>query len=71
MSNTHVESGMRMPLAASALLGTLAENWWLLLLRDRPIPSRRGTIDSCCHYALECSSATHFVPAFMGSFTAS
>ena len=33
MSNTHVESGMRMPLAASALLGTLAENWWLLLLR--------------------------------------
>jgi hypothetical protein len=28
MSNTHVESGM--PLAASALLGTLAENWWLL-----------------------------------------
>jgi uncharacterized membrane protein HdeD (DUF308 family) len=33
MSNTHVEPGMRMPLAASALLGTLAENWWLLLLR--------------------------------------
>jgi len=33
MSNTHVESGMRMPLAASALLGTLAENWRLLLLR--------------------------------------
>jgi uncharacterized membrane protein HdeD (DUF308 family) len=33
MSNTHVESGMRMPLAATALLGTLAENWWLLLLR--------------------------------------
>jgi uncharacterized membrane protein HdeD (DUF308 family) len=33
MSNTRVESGMRMPLAASALLGTLAENWWLLLLR--------------------------------------
>ena len=33
MSNAHVESGMRMPLAASALLGTLAENWWLLLLR--------------------------------------
>jgi uncharacterized membrane protein HdeD (DUF308 family) len=33
MSNTHVESGMRMPLAASALLGSLAENWWLLLLR--------------------------------------
>lgn len=33
MSNTHVESGMRMPLAASAMLGTLAENWWMLLLR--------------------------------------
>jgi uncharacterized membrane protein HdeD (DUF308 family) len=24
---------MRMPLVASARLGTLAENWWLLLLR--------------------------------------
>ena len=33
MSNTHVESGPRMPLVASALLGELAENWWLLLLR--------------------------------------
>jgi uncharacterized membrane protein HdeD (DUF308 family) len=33
MSNTHVESEVRMPLAVSALLGTLAENWWLLLLR--------------------------------------
>jgi uncharacterized membrane protein HdeD (DUF308 family) len=33
MSNTHLESGMRMPLGVSALLGTLAENWWLLLLR--------------------------------------
>ena len=33
MSNTHVESGPRMPLVASALLGALAENWWLLLLR--------------------------------------
>src|ERR1700722_10670130 len=33
MSNTHVESGVHMPLAPSALLGTLAENWWLLLLR--------------------------------------
>jgi uncharacterized membrane protein HdeD (DUF308 family) len=33
MSKTQVESGMHMPLAASALLGTLAENWWLLLLR--------------------------------------
>lgn len=33
MSNTHVESGMRIPLAASAMLGTLADNWWLLLLR--------------------------------------
>ncbi len=33
MSNTRVESGMRMPVAASALFGTLAENWWLLLLR--------------------------------------
>jgi uncharacterized membrane protein HdeD (DUF308 family) len=33
MSNTHVESGRRLPLIASALMGTLAENWWLLLLR--------------------------------------
>ena len=33
MSNTHVESGPRMPLVASDLLGALAENWWLLLLR--------------------------------------
>jgi uncharacterized membrane protein HdeD (DUF308 family) len=33
MSNTHVETGLPMPLVASALLGTLAENWWLLLLR--------------------------------------
>jgi uncharacterized membrane protein HdeD (DUF308 family) len=33
MSNTHVESGMRMPVAVSAQLTTLAENWWLLLLR--------------------------------------
>jgi uncharacterized membrane protein HdeD (DUF308 family) len=33
MSNIPVESGVRMPLAVSALLGTLAENWWLLLLR--------------------------------------
>jgi uncharacterized membrane protein HdeD (DUF308 family) len=33
MSNTHIESRMRMPVAVSALLGTLAENWWLLLLR--------------------------------------
>ena len=31
--STHVESGPRMPLVASALLGKLAENWWLLLLR--------------------------------------
>ena len=31
--STHAESGPRMPLAVSALLGTLAENWWLLLLR--------------------------------------
>ena len=31
--STHVEPGPRMPLAASALLGALAENWWLLLLR--------------------------------------
>jgi uncharacterized membrane protein HdeD (DUF308 family) len=31
--STHVESGPRMPLVASALLGRLAENWWLLLLR--------------------------------------
>jgi len=33
MSNAHVELGTRMPPVASALLGTLAENWWLLLLR--------------------------------------
>jgi len=33
MSNTPAESGMRMPLVASAVLGRLAENWWLLLLR--------------------------------------
>jgi uncharacterized membrane protein HdeD (DUF308 family) len=33
MSNIPVESGVRMPLAVSALLGKLAENWWLLLLR--------------------------------------
>ena len=33
MSNAHVESGTRMPPVASALLGPLAENWWLLLLR--------------------------------------
>jgi uncharacterized membrane protein HdeD (DUF308 family) len=31
--STHVEPGPRMPLVASALLGRLAENWWLLLLR--------------------------------------
>ena len=31
--STHAESGPRMPLAVSALLDTLAENWWLLLLR--------------------------------------
>jgi hypothetical protein len=40
MSNTHVESEPRMPLVASALLGELAENWWLLLLRGSlPSPS--------------------------------
>ena len=33
MSNIHVESGVRAPLAVSALLGRLVENWWLLLLR--------------------------------------
>jgi uncharacterized membrane protein HdeD (DUF308 family) len=33
MSNTHVQSEPRMPLVPSALLGALAENWWLLLLR--------------------------------------
>ena len=33
MSNTHVDSGPRLPPIASALMGTLAENWWLLLLR--------------------------------------
>jgi uncharacterized membrane protein HdeD (DUF308 family) len=31
--STHVESGPHMPLIASALLGKLADNWWLLLLR--------------------------------------
>jgi uncharacterized membrane protein HdeD (DUF308 family) len=31
--STHVEPRPRMPLVASALLGKLAENWWLLLLR--------------------------------------
>ena len=31
--STHVEPRPRMPLVASALLGRLAENWWLLLLR--------------------------------------
>jgi uncharacterized membrane protein HdeD (DUF308 family) len=31
--STNVEPGPRMPLVASALLGRLAENWWLLLLR--------------------------------------
>ncbi len=31
--STHAESGPRMPLAVSALLSALAENWWLLLLR--------------------------------------
>ena len=33
MSNAHVESGRHLPPIASALMGTLAENWWLLLLR--------------------------------------
>jgi uncharacterized membrane protein HdeD (DUF308 family) len=31
--STQVDSGPRMPLIASALLGRLAEKWWLLLLR--------------------------------------
>ena len=31
--STQVDSGPRMPLVASAILGSLAENWWLLLLR--------------------------------------
>jgi uncharacterized membrane protein HdeD (DUF308 family) len=31
--STQVDSGPRMPLVASAILGRLAENWWLLLLR--------------------------------------
>ena len=40
MSNTHVESEPRMPLVASALLGELAENWWLLLFAaSLPSPS--------------------------------
>jgi uncharacterized membrane protein HdeD (DUF308 family) len=33
MSNTHVESGVRMPDSVSSVLGRLAENWWLVLLR--------------------------------------
>ena len=31
--STHAAPGPRMPLVASAVLGKLAENWWLLLLR--------------------------------------
>jgi uncharacterized membrane protein HdeD (DUF308 family) len=31
--SSQVDSGPRTPLFASALLGRLAENWWLLLLR--------------------------------------
>jgi uncharacterized membrane protein HdeD (DUF308 family) len=31
--STQVDSGPRVPLVASALLGKLAENWWLLLVR--------------------------------------
>ena len=31
--SAHVDSGPRMPPIASALLGKLADNWWLLLLR--------------------------------------
>jgi len=31
--STQADSGQRIPLVASALLGKLAENWWLLLLR--------------------------------------
>jgi uncharacterized membrane protein HdeD (DUF308 family) len=31
--STQVDSGPRLPLVASALLGKLAENWWLLLVR--------------------------------------
>jgi uncharacterized membrane protein HdeD (DUF308 family) len=33
MSNTHVQGGRSMPLAATVLLSMLAENWGLLLLR--------------------------------------
>ncbi len=33
MSHTHVDPGMRMPIAVSDLLSALAANWWLLLLR--------------------------------------
>jgi len=33
MSNTHVESGLRLPPIASALMGTLVETWWLPLPR--------------------------------------
>jgi hypothetical protein len=33
MSNTRIGSGMAMPVAGSGPLSTLAENWWLLLLR--------------------------------------
>lgn len=33
MSHARIQSRMRMPVLASAVLGRLAENWWLLLLR--------------------------------------
>jgi uncharacterized membrane protein HdeD (DUF308 family) len=33
MSHAQVESTMRIPVIASAVLGRLAEDWWLLLLR--------------------------------------
>ena len=33
MSHTHADPGMHMPAAVSSLVSTLAENWWLLLIR--------------------------------------
>lgn len=33
MSHARTVSGMRIPVVASAVLGRLAENWWLVLLR--------------------------------------
>jgi hypothetical protein len=40
--STHVESGPHMPLIATALLGKLADNWWLLCFVALP-PSLSGS----------------------------